>query len=234
MPNQRVNFKTIIKDFLSAFNVERGIIPTLRDLLMRPEMLINHYIKKRQLIKIHKEKYYMPGRFFVTILAAISVFSIFFGENLLYPEVLPDSFKPQSDEYKKIVMMTQLISQYTMLAFFLISITPLALSTKLLFIKQKQLTLAMHFIMNIYFSTFVLLSYPLILLFVPSHIYYEQNFLIIIIYYGHALKRVFNLSLSRTILSMILLSIIVPIITFVIILPLVYVFLSTDFALNPF
>ena len=232
MQNQRVNFKTIIKDFLNAFNVERGIIPTLRDLLMRPEMVIHHYIEKRQLIKIHKEKYYMPGRFFVTILAAISVFSFFFGENILNPEMMLDIFNPDEAK-KKMETSMQLFDQYMMLAVFLTSIIPYALSTKLLFIKQKQFTLAMHFIMNIYFSMFVLLSYPLILLFVSSGIHYIIfTLLILIIYYGHALKRVFNLSFSRTILSMILL----PIIVFVIIaIPaLLYGFASAYFAHNPF
>ena len=60
-------FKTIINEFLNAFNFERGIFPTIRDLLIRPNMVVNHYIEGKQLLEIYKEKYFLPGRFFVTI-----------------------------------------------------------------------------------------------------------------------------------------------------------------------
>ena len=37
-------FKTISNEFLSAFNVQRGMFPTVRDLLIRPDVVINHYL----------------------------------------------------------------------------------------------------------------------------------------------------------------------------------------------
>ena len=77
-------FKTILKGFLSAFNMERGLIPTLRDLLLRPSKVVNYYIEG------NKEKYFSPGRFFVT---AFAIYAIFI---LLFPSMMPDSELPQS------------------------------------------------------------------------------------------------------------------------------------------
>ena len=71
--NHQFNFNIIIKGFLDAFNIERGIIPTLRDLLIRPAKVINYYIEGKRV------KYFSPGRFFVTIIALLSLVTLFFG-----------------------------------------------------------------------------------------------------------------------------------------------------------
>ena len=65
-------FRTILKGFLSAFNMERGLMPTLRDLLLRPGKVVSYYIEE------NKGKYFSPGRFFVTAFAAYAIFLFLF------------------------------------------------------------------------------------------------------------------------------------------------------------
>ena len=84
---QQFGFKTIINEFLDAFNIERGMIPTVRDLLIRPNFVVNHYIEGKQLLEIYKEKYFLPGRFFVTVFFIIGVFSFFVGDSVLSPNL---------------------------------------------------------------------------------------------------------------------------------------------------
>ena len=74
--HKQFNFGTILKGFLAAFNVQRGIIATLRDLLISPVLVMNEYIEGK-IDKYGYNKYFSPGRFFVTVLAILSVFAFF-------------------------------------------------------------------------------------------------------------------------------------------------------------
>ena len=89
--DNKVSFRAIIDEFLSAFNFERGMYPTVIDLLIRPNVIINHYIEGKKLLKIYKEKYFLPGRFFVSVFFIVGIFSFFFGDNILNPENLRSS-----------------------------------------------------------------------------------------------------------------------------------------------
>ena len=91
---KQFEFKTILTGFLDAFNIEKGLIPTLRDLLINPSMVLSYYFEGK------RGKYFTPGRFFVTIFAVLSLFAFFekdldplsiskfytefFGEDFLY------------------------------------------------------------------------------------------------------------------------------------------------------
>ena len=68
MQKDTFNLKTIFRSFLNAFNIERGFIPTVRDLLIRPKQVVDYYIEGNRV------KYFTPGRFFVTVLAIITAF----------------------------------------------------------------------------------------------------------------------------------------------------------------
>ena len=73
---KQFNFGTILIGFIAAFNIHRGIIPTLRDLLISPVLVMNEYIEGK-IDKYGYNKYFSPGRFFVTVLAILSVFAFF-------------------------------------------------------------------------------------------------------------------------------------------------------------
>ena len=139
--NKKVSFRTIINEFLSAFNVERGMIPTVRDLLIRPNVVVNHYVEGKELLKIYKEKYFLPGRFFVTVFFIIGIFSFFFGDNILNPDNLRSStghFDYQGETAAFYHTISDFINKYMMLVVVLSGIIPYTVGTKLIFIKKKE------------------------------------------------------------------------------------------------
>ena len=195
-------FKTIINEFLNAFNVERGIFPTIRDLLIRPNMVVNHYIEGKQLLEIYKEKYFLPGRFFVTIFFIIGIFSFFFGESVLTPNLDSSTgFGKFFEERSDLNWLDAFVEKYIMFIVVISGIIPYTFATKLIFIKRQEYTLSMYFVMNIYFQCLILLASPILLLFVDTiEEFMTMTNLVYFLYYAFAFKKVFHLTFWKSIL----------------------------------
>lgn len=169
------NFTTIFKGFLTAFNINRGLIPTLRDLLINPAIVINYYIDGK-IDKYGYNKYFSPGRFFVTILAILSVFAFFavdisdFTHEVLEKGVeakmaANEDLRDLSKEEDIIINSTNETSIKIAMFFFknpmfsfLLLILPAALSTRLLFKSANYHNLAKHLVVNIYCFCFIALA----------------------------------------------------------------------------
>ena len=211
-------FKTILKGFLSAFNMERGLIPTLRDLLLRPGKVVNYYIEG------NKGKYFSPGRFFVT---AFAIYAIFI---LLFPSMMPETvLDTDSEKAKKIF---KFLENNPMILYALVFIPVNAIISRLSFYTYG-LNLAKHFVIHIYCMCFLLVLGALIMM--PFDLLFqgELNKLIIdeispadgqpiqmswrmflytivgiltqIIYYAFAFKQIFQIKTYRAILKSLLL-----------------------------
>jgi hypothetical protein len=87
--NKEFGFRTIIKSFFNAFNIERGIVPTVRDLLLRPEKVINSYING------DREKYFSPARFLVTMVALLTASYFLLGWQELFQKMIYQSIEPE-------------------------------------------------------------------------------------------------------------------------------------------
>ena len=162
---KQFGFKTIINEFLDAFNIERGMIPTVRDLVIRPNFVVNHYIEGKQLLEIYKEKYFLPGRFFVSVFFIIGVFSFFFGDSVLSPNLDSSTgIWKLLEERWDLEWLDTFVERYIMFIVVIAGIIPYTLASKLIFIKRKEYTLSMHFVMNIYFQCLILLASPILFL----------------------------------------------------------------------
>ncbi len=218
---KKFGFKTIINEFLNAFNVEKGMFPTVRDLLIRPDAVINHYIEGKQLLKIYKEKYFLPGRFFVTVFFIIGIFSFFFGENILNPTNLDSSTGYFDYEGKMLDLYTatgDFINRYIMLVVVITGVIPYAIGAKLIFIKRKEYTIAMHFVMSVYFQCLILLATPILLLFASTQEQYLTSVMIVYaLYYTYAFKRIFNLTFGMAILNGVILMQIISLLVIILI-----------------
>ena len=189
--NKQFNFTTIFKSFLTAFNINRGLIPTLRDLLINPAIVIKYYIEGK-IDKYGYNKYFSPGRFFVTVLAILSIFAFFAAD---ISDAIYELFQKQIDAqmllhddlnkeetiiidsiygiYIKIVMF---FFNNPMFAFLLL-IIPSTLSTRLVF-KGGNYNLAKHLVVNIYCFCFIALMLGVFSLFFNQEeylIYYLQQ-----------------------------------------------------------
>ena len=210
-------FKTILKGFLNAFNMERGLIPTLRDLLLRPSKVVNYYIEG------NKEKYFSPGRFFVT---AFAIYAIFI---LLFPSIVDLGMDyAQLEEIGKNNLPFLENNPMIVYALFLIPIN--AIISRLSFYTY-ELNLAKHFVIHIYCMSFLLIFTSLIML--PFDLLFQDELnklvidemldgdplqlklrmlfslgistLIQIIYYAFALKQIFQIKTYSAILKSLLL-----------------------------
>ena len=170
-------FKIIFKGFLNAFNVERGIIPTLRDLLLKPSAVITYCIEG------NKGKYFSPGRFFVTIIAILSIVTFFTGGfdyeflQQFYSDAFPDRMK---DNKKGMELMEKYLFsiafiQNNPLFRFPLLIIPSAFSSWLIFYSYR-FNLAKHFVIHIYCWCFIALLIGLSSLLIDSRSYFEYGF----------------------------------------------------------
>ena len=210
-------FRTILKGFLNAFNMERGLMPTLRDLLLRPGKVVNYYIEG------NKGKYFSPGRFFVT---AFAIYAIFL---LLFPSMMPETvMDTDSEKAKKI---SEFLENNPMILYALIFIPINAIISRLSFYTYG-LNLAKHFVIHIYCMCFLLIISGLTML--PFELLFqdEMNKLIVdevspsgqpvqirlkiilyaivgvltqIIYYAFAFKQIFQIKTYHAILKSLLL-----------------------------
>ena len=97
--NNQFNFATIFKGFLTAFNINRGLIPTIRDLLINPSIVIKYYIEGK-IDKYGYNKYFSPGRFFVTVIAILSVFTFFAADTDISDSMIRElSLRGETDGY---------------------------------------------------------------------------------------------------------------------------------------
>jgi len=170
MKNKQFNFTTIFKGFLTAFNINHGLIPTLRDLLINPAIVIHYYIEGK-IDKYGYNKYFSPGRFFVTVLAILSVFTFFssYSSDVIYEYFVKGldaqlaGMKTVGEEAIIINSVNKVSIKVVMFFFnnpmftFLLLIIPCALSTRLLF-KSENYNLAKHFVVNIYCFCFIALA----------------------------------------------------------------------------
>ena len=179
--NKKFGFRTIIRGFLDAFNIEKGIVPTLIDLFIRPLEVIKCYIEG------DKEKYFSPGRFFVTVTAFLSIITFLnggFNEEKIN-KVMTRSYETgyetgygigekrwskteksnkSLDEVFSENEEVQLFSEkYTKVSVyvmrnqwlqFLLLIIPAAFSSWLIFYKSNY-KLAVHFVIQVYCCCFV-------------------------------------------------------------------------------
>ena len=222
--NNQFNFTTILKGFLTAFNINHGLIPTLRDLLINPAIVINYYIEGK-IDKYGYSKYFSPGRFFVTILATLSVFAFFAADTDISDSMIREiSLRGEADDALK-VSITEKVTSIIMFFFnnpmfgFLLLIIPSALSTRLVF-KSNNYNLAKHFVVNIYCFCFIALVLGILSLFFNQEEYLIYSFqemdnsrnniktdtlwkfvfynymymLIPVSYYFYSFKKIFNLS----------------------------------------
>ena len=187
--NNQFNFTTIFKGFLTAFNINRGLIPTLRDLLINPAIVIKHYIEGK-IDKYGYNKYFSPGRFFVTVLAILSVFAFFTVD---ISEILYEVYNKALDAEKagigglskekaiRVDSINNIIIKGVMFFFnypmfvYLLCIIPSALSTRLVF-KGSNYNLAKHFVVNIYCFCFIALMVGILSLFFNQEEYLMYTF----------------------------------------------------------
>ena len=251
--NNQFNFTTIFKGFLTAFNINRGLIPTLRDLLINPVIVITYYIEGK-IDKYGYNKYFSPGRFFVTIIAILSVFTFFAADTDISDSMIRElSLRGETNgELKaaneKAISIIMFFFNSPMFGFLLL-IVPSALSTRLVF-KGSNYNLAKHFVVNIYCFCFIALATGILSVFFNQEeylMYYLQHledsknniktdilwkfefytysfYLMPILYYLYAFKNIFNLSWIYSIFKTLVSFILISAIIFLFILVTILIF----------
>ena len=174
--NKKFGFRTIIRGFLDAFNIEKGIVPTLIDLLIRPLEVIKCYIEG------NRGKYFAPGRFFVTATAFLSIITFLNGgfnaEKMdeTYQKLFKKGYEigynigPGGANFDKARFSNNSEMQYITETYskaglylmkniwlqFLMYIIPSAFSSWLIFYKSNY-KLAAHFVIQVYCWCFIAL-----------------------------------------------------------------------------
>ena len=89
------SIKTLLEGFFNAFNAHKGLIPTIKDLALKPKNVIDFYTDGKT-DTYGYNKYFSPGRFFVTVLAILSVLTFLATESDIATAVVYLSSKASS------------------------------------------------------------------------------------------------------------------------------------------
>ena len=216
------NFKSLFKGFLNAFNVHKGFIPTIKDLALKPKNVIDFYTDGKT-DTYGYNKYFSPGRFFVTVLAILSVLTFLATESDITNKLIRELYLRGIGEEEAIIRDSTiglvLFFVNNPMFGFLLLIIPSSLTTRLVF-RNKKYNLAKHFVVNIYCFCFIALALGLLSAFfnqeeyliyqfqkmenvrnsLPINVLWKYEFynymyvFIPVLYYFYSFKNIFTLS----------------------------------------
>lgn len=148
---EEFSFKTVIDSMLGAFSLQHGILPTMRDLLLRPKQVLEAYF-------LGDKRYLGPGPWLSFCLTVVGLCNWLGGKwvikNLLEKEEFERLVKKTGDrefieqiETNQIAMFELFFNNPGMM--FAANLLPFVVSFKLMFRRSGQ-NLAQHFIIQMY------------------------------------------------------------------------------------
>ena len=152
---RKFNIVTLIKSLLRAFNLQKGIIPTLKDLLIIPHVVSNHYIKG------NREKYISPAQLFIVAVSLVAFINIFSNEQDIDKDPLGVIELIQENQKLKPVEPIFRVMNKSPFSYCFFLIIPFAMITRILSYKSKR-TFAMHLVSHMYTVFFIVICFTLI------------------------------------------------------------------------
>ncbi len=189
---EKLKIKTILTDFFSIFNIEKGIILTFKELFIQPQKLLQNYIKGKRI------RYQNPlGFIFISLF--IYTFIAVKITKALEEEVMHSVLQK---DFWNILIIIFIIPIYSILTF--------------LFFKSYKLSFSEHFIINIYIQGeyYLILSILLLLPLIFDQFFLVPYILIIsFLYLIRSFILVFNKNKGKTFLISIFIYIIITLLT---------------------
>ena len=149
------SLKTLIKSLLRAFNLKKGIIPTLKDLLVRPHIVSNHYIEGK------RERYISPAQLFIVAVSLVALVNMFSNEQEIDND--PLGLIELTEMNQALIPMVPIlkIMNKSPFSYLFLLIIPFAIVTRLLSYKS-EITFAMHIVNHMYNLFFIAILFILI------------------------------------------------------------------------
>ena len=220
MKKQSIGFKDVFIDLIESIGIKQGFFVTLKDLILKPESVVNYFIETRQNNKLDRSKYLSPLKLLMYIFAVIAIISFFVGHDIsmnqnmeMYEEnesvydeesmwLLETEYglayeeftkKYENEEFKK--LMTKWSENK--IIFTIILAVVASLISKLLFFRNNY-NIPVHFVIHIYLASITLILTPLLIWLDP-----KENMIIIIsiVYYIYCIARIFKTRLVSGIIK---------------------------------
>ena len=149
------SLKTLIKSLLRSFNLKKGIIPTFKDLLVRPHIVSNHYIEGK------RERYISPAQLFIVAVSLVASLNIFSNEQEIDND--PLGLIELTEMNQALIPMVPIlkIMNKSPFSYLFLLIIPFAIVTRLLSYKS-EITFAMHIVNHMYNLFFIAILFILI------------------------------------------------------------------------
>lgn len=196
--NQRITIKHLFEITIDSFNIQRGLIFTIKLMFTNPGELINGYLNGRT------KDFYNPLKY---LLLAASISALLMLSLNLYDANMENTNELMGIDEKttKLQMEVNAYIKKFLHMVALLSLPFFGLVSKWMF-KKHKLYYAEHLTINSYlFAQITIIQVFTILLvyFVPFLLKYMLaiNSVVFIAYYTYALKGVFNISTGRSLLS---------------------------------
>ncbi|MAO71749.1 MAG: hypothetical protein CMD02_04485 [Flavobacteriales bacterium] len=229
MSKRKIGYKIIFIDLIESIGVKQGFIKTIKDLIIKPEEVVEYFVESREGQNQERTKYLSPLKLLMFVIAFISILSLIVGydvtigpdENYLTTkkEFLKENenyfedvgYKKDTDygdariefEYQEEERFDKDIYEVYKNNKITISIITALISafiSKLLFYRKKEINTAFHFVIYIY-------VWSLLLLVTPFSIYLDQqiseysSFILTLTYCSYVVYRFFKPSILAAIIK---------------------------------
>lgn len=203
---KRITFKQIIHEFSERyFSFDNKFLQTFIVLFRSPQLVINGFVEGL------RTRYVNPVTYAI-IAVTVSGFSVHLIKKGYYGDIISKAVaQTQTNEKVPFDMKAYMegVFDYQNIIFFL-SIPLLGIISKIVFYDVKKFNIAEHSLIYTYtYSQFTIVSFLLSILLVlifgfEYDVYTIMIFPLMIAYHGYALKKVFDLSVSQTVLKLFL------------------------------
>ncbi len=138
---EKSEFKMILNSFREAFNLNQGLIPTIRDLVLSPLKVVEAYFRG-------EKKYFGPGKFFVFCLGLYGL-TLWLGPKYEVSNLIND-MDINDKEFQKLEIVAEKSMHTIMTSPSGILITVIPIYSIICWIIFRNRSLSQHFIIQVY------------------------------------------------------------------------------------
>ena len=190
MSKRKIGYKIIFIDLIESIGVKQGFIKTIKDLIVKPDEVVEYFVESREGQKQERTKYLSPLKLLMFVIAFVSILSLIVGydvtigpeENYLTTkkEFLKENenyfedlgYKEETDygdariefeyqEEERFFKDSFGVFKNNKITITIILALISAFISKLLFYRKKEINTPFHFVIYIYVGSILLLVAPL-------------------------------------------------------------------------
>lgn len=139
---EKSEFKMLLNSFTEAFNLDQGLIPTIRDLIISPLNVLETYFRG-------EKKYFGPGKFFAFCMGLYSL-TLWLGPKYEVSQLLNSHVDINDKDFQKFEIIAEKTLHTTMTSPSGMLILVIPIYSIVCWLVFRQRSLSQHFVIQVY------------------------------------------------------------------------------------